>query len=95
MVSNPWVKVVYLKVRFAVSLFKGERANLTFSIVQFSKQDTRSRRYTFTPLGHGGKHPWTGLACRLMDNAQQLLLRDLSGPLSCQSPQNSQLLFCF
>ena len=53
-VSDPGVKVVYLKVWFAVSLFEGERTNLTLPLVHFPKQDARSRWYAFTALSDGG-----------------------------------------
>jgi len=62
MMADPWVKVVYFKVRFAVPFFESERTKLTLPIRQLSKQNANSRGCTLVALGHTGKYPWTRLA---------------------------------
>jgi len=62
-VAHPWIKMMYLKVRFAVSLVEGEGAKLTFAIVQFSKQDADARRYALVALGGIQKHARARLTC--------------------------------
>ena len=84
MVANPRIEVVYLEVRFAVSFFEGERANLTLAIVQFPKQDADARGHALVALRRVKKYPWTRLARCIVSNAQQFVLSQLSRALSRQ-----------
>ena len=60
--ADLWVKMMYFKVRFAVSFFESEGTNLTPPIMQFSEQNTKSRGYTLVALGRTRKYSWTWLA---------------------------------
>ncbi|HLJ13862.1 MAG TPA: hypothetical protein VKV15_05150 [Bryobacteraceae bacterium] len=84
MMANLRVKMVYFKVRLSIPLLEGERAKLTSPIVQLSKQDASSRRYTLVALGRTGNYPWARLAYRALGDTQQLLLGQLSSVLSGQ-----------
>ncbi len=82
--ANFRIQMVYFKIRLSVPLLKRKRAKLTSSIVQLSKQDASSRRYTPVALGWMGNYPWARLAYRLLRDTQQLLLGQLSPAFSGQ-----------
>ena len=82
--ANFWVEMVYFKVRLPVPLLEGEGAKLTSPIVQLSKQDSGSRRYTLVALCRAGNYPGARLAYRLLGDTQQLLPGQLSPALSGQ-----------
>ena len=50
-----WIEMVYLKVWFAISFFERERAELTLTIVHFSKQNADTGGYTLVALGRTQK----------------------------------------
>jgi len=79
--AYPGVKVVYLKVWFAIPFLKGEGTNLTLSIVHFSQEHADSCGYTFVALGHTWRHPWTRLAGRRLRHPQQLFFSQFPRPL--------------
>lgn len=81
------VKMVDLKVRFAVSFFESEGAKLTLPIMCFTKQNANSRGDALTAFGRTRRRAWTRAACRLLRNAQQFSLGELSRPFSRQSRQ--------
>jgi hypothetical protein len=56
--AHGWVQMVYLKIWFAVSFFKGEGTELTLAIMQFAKQNTDCRGRALMALGQAGKYSW-------------------------------------
>ena len=82
--ANFRVEMVCFKARLPVPLLEGERAKLTFPIVQLPKQDADSRRYTLVALGRARNYSGARLAYRLLGDTQQLLSGQLSPALSGQ-----------
>jgi hypothetical protein len=60
-VADARIEVVNLKIRLSITLFEGERTELTLSIVQLAKKDTNPGRNDAASLGHGRKDGWTRL----------------------------------
>ena len=79
-----WVKMMDLKVRVAVPFLERERAKLTPPFMRFSKQNANSGGCTLVALSNTWKYSWSRLAWRLISNAQQLFLAQLSRALPGQ-----------
>src|SRR5215471_14353091 len=67
------IKVMYFKVRLAVSFLEGERTKLTLSIVQLAEKDPNPRRNDLVALRHAREHGWARLGLRPPRYAQQFL----------------------
>ena len=61
MVTDLWIKMVYFKIGFAVSLLKSEGAKLTFPVMQLSKQDPDSGGNSLVALDRAQKYAWSRL----------------------------------
>jgi hypothetical protein len=87
------IKMMYFEVWLAVPFLESERTKLTLPIMQFSKQNANRRGHILAAPGRNRRYPWTRLVRRLLSDAQQFLLGQLSWAPFGQSRKRTELSF--